>query len=66
MSELRCVNRYAVSIQGQSIVTALPVPRRITRDEAINLAAWLIVMANCLSPDANQECSRLVQEITQS
>lgn len=38
-------NRYCVSMLGDDIVIRFPV-RQLRREEALNLAAWLVAMAD--------------------
>lgn len=39
-------NKFFVGIQGDNIVTMRPVPTRMSKDDALNLAAWLAVLAD--------------------
>jgi hypothetical protein len=39
------MNKYFVSVKGDNIVILLP-PRNLTKEDALNLIAWIIVLAN--------------------
>jgi hypothetical protein len=39
-------NLFFVSAQGDNIVTLRPVPQKMTRDQALNLAAWIVAITN--------------------
>ena len=39
-------NRFLVSIGGGHIVFLKPVPLKISNDDALNLAAWLVALAD--------------------
>ena len=46
---IETMNLFLVSVQGNSVVILKPVPCRLTKVEALNLAAYLASMADCLS-----------------
>lgn len=52
-------NQFAVGALGKLFVINMPVPRPMTREQALNLAAWLAVLVD---PDG-KEFERLVKEI---
>lgn len=55
-------NMFAVGVTGVSmskVIINLPVPRPLTREQALNLAAWLIVLAD---PEG-KDFARLVEAI---
>lgn len=52
-------NQFAVGVLGKLFVINMPVPRPMTREQALNLAAWLAVLVD---PDG-KEFERLVKEI---
>lgn len=39
-------NDFFVSVQGDYIITLKQVPQRITREQALNLAAWIVALAD--------------------
>lgn len=51
-------NKFLVSTQGEHVVVMLPLPPRLTREEALNLAAYLVGLA-----DMNGEFDRLRQAV---
>lgn len=65
MGELDTTNRYAVGVgDGQlRILNPACVSRALTVEDAINLAAYLIVLASTLSPDALPDFNALVDAI---
>lgn len=57
-------NHFLVGAQGETLVILNPPGRPITRREALNLAAWLVVLADVVQPDPDgKEFARLVAEI---
>jgi hypothetical protein len=40
------MNEFLIGAQGEHLVFMRPVPQRITKDQAITLAAWLVLMAD--------------------
>jgi hypothetical protein len=38
-------NKFAVGLQGESIMVMFPVPQRLSKADALNLAAWIVVLA---------------------
>lgn len=40
------MNEFLIGAQGENIVFLRPVPQRITREQAVTLAAWLVAMAD--------------------
>lgn len=43
------MNKCLVGVQGRQVVVLKP-QQRFTYDEAIEFAAWLVVMATCADP----------------
>jgi hypothetical protein len=39
-------NKFFVGSNGTHIVTIKPVPQAMTREEALNLAAWIVAIAD--------------------
>lgn len=39
------INRFMIGMQGDMIVFLLPVPQKLSGEDAINLAAWLLAMS---------------------
>lgn len=39
------MNSFMIGCQGDMVVAVLPIKQRLTREEAINLAVWLVVNA---------------------
>ena len=54
------VNKFLVRVHGigDEIEFYRPVPLKISKDDAVNLAAWLIIFA-----DIQEEVLKLVSEI---
>ena len=44
-------NQFLVAVQGDNIVLLRPVPQCLTKDDALNLAAWLVVLAEGYKDD---------------
>lgn len=44
--EINTFNRFFVGLQAGNIVFLRPVPVRITKDQALNLAAYLVSMVD--------------------
>ena len=44
--EIDTTNRFVVAGQGEDLVFLLPVPQRITREDALLLAAYLVALAD--------------------
>lgn len=40
------INEFAVGVMGEDVVIQVPVPRRLTKRQALNLAVWLAVLAS--------------------
>ena len=40
------MNEFLIGAQGENIVFLRPVPQRLTRAQAVSLAAWLIAIAD--------------------
>ena len=57
MSEDKLFNRWGVGVQGDSIVVLMP-PRRLSKDDAITFAAWIVALA-----DQGDEFSKRLDEI---
>lgn len=45
MSDIDTLNRFMVGLQGRDVVTLRALPSRFSPDDAMNLAAWLVSMA---------------------
>ena len=39
-------NDFFVSVQGNNILMLRPVPQNITREQALNLAAWIVALTD--------------------
>jgi len=39
-------NKFFVGMQGDDIVFVKPVPQRLAPEDALNLAAWIVALAN--------------------
>jgi hypothetical protein len=48
MEEIDTRNRFLVGGQGDDVVIMLPVSGRIRRADALNLAAWIVAIADPL------------------
>lgn len=51
MTEIDTCNKFGVGTLGDDIVILLPVPRQLTRADALLLAAWLVALVG----DVGQE-----------
>jgi class 3 adenylate cyclase len=38
-------NKFAVGLQGDNVMVMFPVPQRLAKADALNLAAWIVVLA---------------------
>lgn len=45
-SECDTLNKFMVGISGARITFLRPVPHTISMDDALNLAAWLVALAD--------------------
>lgn len=54
------MNEFFVGVHGDSIVLMWPVPQRITKAQAINLAVWLVALAD---DNAGEEDSVFTKEL---
>lgn len=59
---LTTANKCAVSAHGEHVVILLP-KQRLTAEEAVELAAWLLVMAECC-PTADSGLEEQFCELT--
>jgi hypothetical protein len=39
-------NKFLVGTQGERIVMLFPAPRSLAREDALNLAAWIVALAD--------------------
>lgn len=39
-------NKFGVGLRGEEVVVLLPPRGGISKDDAVNLAAWLVALAN--------------------
>jgi len=46
MSDIDITNKYGVSLIGGSILIINPPKHKISKEEALVLAAWLVALAN--------------------
>lgn len=60
IEDLDAANHFFVGVQGDKIVT-LRGSLRLSRDEALNLAAWLVVLA-----DRDDEFGLLLEKVQNS
>ena len=56
--EMDTSNKFIIGGRGHNLVFIRPVPQEISNDDAVNLAAWLIVLTG-----AQEEILKLVEEI---
>lgn len=40
------MNEFLIGAQGETVVFMRPIPQRLTRQQAVTLAAWLTVIAD--------------------
>jgi len=52
-------NHFVVGVRGEQIVVGYPPLKPISKEEALNLAAWL----RCLADPAGEQFDKLIQEI---
>ena len=53
-------NRFMVAARGDNIVILRPA-RELTRDDALNLAAWLLVLAGT-TPEEREKAVAVIEE----
>ena len=56
-------NRFMVAVQGGQLVTMRAVPQRLNKSEAMNLAAWLAVLADDEFADEGGQFQELLSAI---
>lgn len=44
-TETKPANKFAVGLQGENVMVMFPVPQRLSKKDALNLAAWIVVLA---------------------
>lgn len=44
--ELNSSNKFMVGVSGARVVFLKPLPHTISMDDAVNLAAWLVALAD--------------------
>jgi hypothetical protein len=49
-AEIDTFNKFMVSVQGDRLVLMLPIPPRLTVDDALILAAWIVAIAPAMHP----------------
>jgi hypothetical protein len=55
------VNEFLVGVLGDDIVTMRPVPQRLTKEQALQLAAMLVALA-----DDKNEFAKILEEVLSS
>lgn len=45
-TEIDTSNLFFVGSNGDTLVFTLPVPRQISKEDALNLAAWIVAIVN--------------------
>lgn len=61
MSEGVLFNKFFVGVQQDDIVFVIPVPKRISKADALNLAAWLVALS-----DRDDEFPALLKEVQET
>jgi hypothetical protein len=59
------LNKFAVGAIGDQLMVLALSPKRLTKDDALNLAAWLFTMAD-LEDTRADEFAELVKAIRES
>lgn len=59
MSALETMNANGVTAFQGYVVAVVPLPQRMTRNEALRLAAWLIVASELVDVEARSGASAL-------
>lgn len=62
MSNIPTMNLFGVGITGPGVCILRPVSSILTPDEALNLAAWLVAMAEHQATHSFDEVLKAVQE----
>ena len=58
------MNDFLVGVQGgETIVILRPVPQQITKAQALNLAAWLVVLADDRAGDSGGKFDAAMQAV---
>lgn len=39
-------NKFMIGVQGESLIPMMPLPRKLSKADALNLAAWLVALAD--------------------
>ena len=60
------MNKFFVGIQGDTIVLLKPVPQKLTKEEALNLAAWLVALADDTVGTSEGPFAKQLEEVLQS
>ena len=56
-------NHFGVGIHGERIRIMLPVPETLTKDQAMNLAAWLAAMADLFDQQGEGGFDELLEAV---
>ena len=57
-------NKFLVGAQGENIIVGLPMrAARMTKEDALNLAAWIVALA---TPDAEKEFTPVLNAVLRS
>ena len=60
------INKFLVGTQGEEIAILRRVPTRMTKDEALNLAAWLAVMADDKPGEADGAFAKALRDVMET
>ncbi|MDD5510826.1 MAG: hypothetical protein PHI12_08450 [Dehalococcoidales bacterium] len=64
------MNKFQVGVMGDKITFSCPLPPTISKDDAFNLATWLIVTACVIGPgiytDPKKKIEQLLDEALES
>lgn len=57
------MNEFMVGVQGESITLLRPVPLRLSADQAVRLAAWLVAMSEPLNGGGQAAFERVYKQV---
>lgn len=53
--KIKASNQFGVALQGRALGILMPPRRQLTRPEAMEFAAWIVVMAEVGEPDGEYQ-----------
>jgi hypothetical protein len=57
------INKFFVGVQGDSVGFLMPIPTRMSKEDAVEFAAWIIALADPLAEDADSLFHKKLTEV---